>query len=103
MIQRPGAESAVELLGSKPAEVVNGEGPQVEDIVSGEALPLLQHHHLSPQQGQFDGRSQPTWPRTQHKTLRERGREICICTVDLLPNKEQGIEVKVPRGQCGHD
>ncbi len=71
VIQRPSAEFAVELLGSEPTEVVNGEGPQVKNIVPGEALSLLQHHHLSPQQGQFDGRSQPTWPSTQHKTLRE--------------------------------
>lgn len=76
VIQRPSAEFAVELLGSEPAEVTNGEGPQVENIVPGEGLSLLQHHHLSPQQGQLDGRSQPTWPSTQHKTLRERGRKL---------------------------
>lgn len=76
MIQRAGAEFSVELLGAKAAEITDGEGPQVENIVPGESLSFLQHHHLSPQQGQFDGRSQPTWPGTQHKTLSGRRREL---------------------------
>lgn len=55
MIQRSGAEFSVEGLGSEPAEVTNGEGPQVENVVPGERFPLLHHHHLSPQEGQLDG------------------------------------------------
>lgn len=74
VVQRASAEFAVELLGSELAEVTNGEGPQVEDVVPGERFSLLQHHHLSPQQGQFDGSPQPTWPGTQHQTLRGGGR-----------------------------
>lgn len=76
VIQRPSAEFAVELLGSEPPEIINSVGPQVQNIVPGERLSFLQHHHLSPQQGQFDGRSQPTRPCTQHKTLRERRWEL---------------------------
>lgn len=76
VIQRPAAEFAVELLGSEHTEVTNGEGPQVENIVPGERLSLLQHHHLSPQQGQLDGSSQPTWPSTQHVALRRENEEV---------------------------
>lgn len=76
VIQRPTAEFAVELLGSEHTEVTNGEGPQVENIVPGERLSLLQHHHLSPQQGQLDGSSQPTRPGTQHEALRREKEEV---------------------------
>lgn len=76
VVQRAGAEFAIELLGSELSEVVNGEGPQVENVVPGERVSLLQHHHLSPQQGQLDGSPQPTWPGTQHETLRGEGREF---------------------------
>ncbi|PWA31659.1 hypothetical protein CCH79_00006383, partial [Gambusia affinis] len=69
---RTSAEFAIELFGAELSEVTDGEGPQVEDVVPGELLPLLQQHHLSSQQGQFDGRPQPTWSRAQHQTLRER-------------------------------
>lgn len=72
MIQRPAAELSVELLGSEPAEVVNGEGPQVENVVPGERLSLFYHHHLSPEQGQFDGCSQAARPGAQHETLGEK-------------------------------
>lgn len=71
VIQRSGAELSVEGLGSEPAEVTNGEGPQVEHVVSGERLPLLHHHHLSPQEGQLDGCSEPTRPCAQNQTLGE--------------------------------
>lgn len=76
MIQRAGAESAVELLGGEPTQVADGVGPQVEDIVPGERLSLLDHHNLSPEQGQFDGCPQPTRPCTQHETLKRRRREL---------------------------
>lgn len=72
MIQRARAEFAIELFGSELAEVIDGVGPQMENIVSGECLPLLQQHHLSPQQGQFNGHSQATWTSTQHEALGER-------------------------------
>lgn len=74
MVQGPGAEFAVELFGSELAEVVDGEGPQVEDVVPGEVLPFVHQHHLGSQQGELDGRSQATWSSTQHQTL-EGGRE----------------------------
>lgn len=70
VVQGSRAELSVELLGSEAAEVADGVGPQVEHIVPGERLPLLQQHHLSPQQGQFDGRPQPTWPGAQNQTLK---------------------------------
>lgn len=75
VIQRSRAELPIELLGSEPTEITDGVGPQVEDIVPGESLPLLQHHHLSPEQGQFDGRPQPARPGAQDQTLRDGGND----------------------------
>lgn len=71
VIQRSRAELSVELLGSEAAEITDGVGPQVEDVVPGERLPLLQHHHLSAEQGQLDGRPQPARPSAQNHTLKK--------------------------------
>ena len=56
MVDGAGAELPVELLGSEAPEVVDGVGPEVEHVVPGEGVPLLDHHHLTAQQGQLDGR-----------------------------------------------
>lgn len=74
MIQRSGAELSVEGFGSEAAEVADGEGPEVEHVVPGEGFPLLHQHHLGPQEGQLDGRSEPAGPGAQHQNLgQERG------------------------------
>lgn len=62
-------ELAVELLGSEAPQVVNGEGPEVEHVVPGEGVSLLDHHHLTAQQGQLDGCPQTTWTPTDNQTL----------------------------------
>lgn len=56
MVDGASAELAIELLGSKAPEVLYGVGPQVEYVVPGEGVSLLNHHHLTPQQRQLDGR-----------------------------------------------
>ena len=77
VVQRAAAEFPIELLGSKAAQVVDGVGPQVQHVVPGERLALLQHHHLGPQKRQLYGCSQSTGARSQHQTLWERVRE-CV-------------------------
>lgn len=78
VVQRSGAEFAVELFGSELAEVVDCEGPQVENIVPGEVLPFLHQHHLGSQQRELNGCSQPTRSSTQHQTL-EGGQQEQTC------------------------
>lgn len=70
MVDGAGAELAVELLGSEAPQVVYGEGPEVEHIVPGEGVSFLDHHHLTAQQGQFDGRPQTTRAATDDQTLK---------------------------------
>lgn len=41
-----GAELAVELLSAEVPEVLDGVRPKVENIVSGERVPLLDHYHF---------------------------------------------------------
>lgn len=55
MIDSTSAELPIELLGSKAPEVVDGEGPKVQHVVSGERIPLLQEDHSGPQESQLDG------------------------------------------------
>lgn len=70
MIQSPRAKFAVELLGSQPTQVIDGVRPEVQHVIPGERVPLLQYHHLSPQQSQLYGCPQPARPCTQHQALR---------------------------------
>lgn len=74
MVDGTGAELPVELLGPQAPEVLDGEGPEVQHVVPGEGVSLLQQHHLGPQQGQFDGRAQAAWSSADDQTL-PAGRE----------------------------
>ena len=69
MIDGAGAELPVELLGPQAPQVLDGEGPEVEHVVPGEGVPLLQQDHLGPQEAQLDGRPQTAWPRADDQTL----------------------------------
>ena len=50
MIDGAGAELPVELLGPQAPEVLDGEGPEVEHVVPGEGVSLLQQHHFGPEE-----------------------------------------------------
>ena len=69
MIDGAGAELPVELLGPQAPEVLDGEGPEVEHVVPGEGVSLLQQHHFGPEEAQLDGRPQAAWPRADDQTL----------------------------------
>lgn len=85
MVDSAGAELPVELLGTEAPEVLDGEGPEVQHVVPGEGVPLLQQHHLGPQEGQLDGRTQAAWSSTDDQTLdteRERERDTVFALVN---------------------
>lgn len=46
MVYGSGAELAVELLSAEVPEVVDGVRPKMENVVPGERVPLLDHHHF---------------------------------------------------------
>lgn len=70
VVDGTGAELPVELFGPQAPEVLDGEGPEVQHVVPGEGISLLQQHHLGPEQSQFDGRAQAAWSGTDDETLR---------------------------------
>lgn len=55
MIDSTGAELSIELLGSEAPEVLDGEGPEVQHVVPGEGISLLQQHHLGTEERELDG------------------------------------------------
>lgn len=55
MIDSTSTELPIELLGPEAPEVLDGEGPEVQHIISGESISLLQNHNFGPQKSQFNG------------------------------------------------
>ncbi len=55
MIDSTSTELSIELLGPEAPEVLDGEGPEVQHIVPGEGVSLLQKNHFGPQESQLDG------------------------------------------------
>lgn len=58
MVDGTRAEFAIKLFGPEAPQVMNGEGPKVQHIVPREGVPLLNHHHFGPHQGELNGRAQ---------------------------------------------
>lgn len=54
MIDSTSTELSIELLGPEAPEVRDGEGPQVQHIVPGEGISLLQQHHFGSQESKLD-------------------------------------------------
>lgn len=69
MIDSTSTELPIELFGPKTPEILDGKGPEVQHIVSGKGISLLQNHNFGPQESQLDGCTQATWPRTNDQTL----------------------------------
>lgn len=55
MVYGSGAELAVELLSAEVPEVVDGVRPKMENVVPGERIPLLDHHHFGSEESQLYG------------------------------------------------
>lgn len=76
MIDSTGAELPIKLLGPEAPEVLDGERPEVEHVVPGESISLLQQHHFGAQKPKLDGCPQTTWPSTNDQTLGVREEQI---------------------------
>lgn len=53
MVYGASTKLSVELLCTKTPQILNGERPQMEDIVAGESISLLQQDHLGSQKAKF--------------------------------------------------
>ena len=67
VVDGAGAELAVELFGPHTSEVMDVVRPQMEDIVSGKAIPLFDHHHFGSEKLRFYGCPQTAWTRADHQ------------------------------------
>lgn len=79
VVNGAGAELPVELFGTEAPQVMDGEGPQVEHIVPGERVPLLQQHHPSSHEAQLYCCPQTAGPSPDDHTLtnqRQRGQQL---------------------------
>lgn len=63
------AELSIEFFGSKALEVVDGEGPEVQNIVPGKCVSFFNHHYFAAQQGQLDGCPQAAGAAADDQTL----------------------------------
>lgn len=46
MVDGACAELAIKFLSPKASEVMDGEGPEVQNVVSGKCVSLLDHYHF---------------------------------------------------------
>lgn len=46
VVNSTSAEFAIKLLGSESSEVMNSEGPKVQDVIPREGVSLLNNHHF---------------------------------------------------------
>lgn len=76
VIYRSSAELAIELLGTQTSEVMNCEGPEMQDIVPGKCVSLLYHHHFGPEESQLDRSPQATWTPSNYQALKVKARII---------------------------
>lgn len=75
MVDGASTEFPIELLGPQAPQVMDSEGPEVQDIVPGEGVPLLHHNHFGSQVGKFNGSAQATWSSSDDETLWGERRE----------------------------
>ena len=71
MVDGAGAELSEELLGSEGFQVVDEEGPEMEDVVARVAVTLLHYHSFASQQGDLNGSAQTTRPSTDDEYLKK--------------------------------
>ena len=64
------------MLGAKGLEVLDGPGPEVEDVVAGEGRPLLDHGHAHAQERGLDGGPEADGAGADHDHPRVGGQHV---------------------------
>lgn len=72
VIYGPGTKLSIKLFGPKAPQVMNGEGPEVQNIVPREGVSLLDHHHFGTHQSEFNGRPQAAGASSDDEALHKR-------------------------------
>ena len=75
MVYGSSTELAVELLSAEVLEVIYGVGPEVQHIVPGESVSLLDQNHFGSQEGQLNGCAKATGATANDQTLRRKKEE----------------------------
>lgn len=70
-------EFAIKLFGAEASQVMNGVGPEVQHVVPGEGVPLLDHHHPGAHQSELDGGAQAARTSSDDEALKREG-EISV-------------------------
>lgn len=68
---------AIKLFGAEASQVMNGVGPEVQYVVPGEGVPLLDHHHPGAHQSELDGGAQAAGASSDDEALKREG-EISV-------------------------
>lgn len=73
-----GTKFAIKLFGAEASQVMNGVGPEVQHVIPGEGVPLLDHHHLGAHQGKLDGGAQAAGASSDDEALKKRKGDISV-------------------------
>lgn len=60
---------SIKLLGSEATQVLDGERPEMEDVVPGESVSLFHEHHPRSQKTQLDSCTKPAWSCAYYQAL----------------------------------
>lgn len=77
VVYRSGTELAIKLFCPKTPQVMDGEGPKVQHVVSGEGVSLLNHHHFDTHQSELNGCPQTTGTSSYNEALNKRPGQMC--------------------------
>lgn len=91
VVNGSGTEFAIKLFGAEASQVMNGVGPEVQHVVPGERVPLLDHHHLGTHQGELDGSAQAAGASTDDEALKRQGKSSSTWRNEPLYEKEKNL------------
>jgi hypothetical protein len=69
MVHGSGAKFGEKYFDPEKLEVLNDEGPEVEDVVAGKVVPLLDDQRTPAQQLTLDGGPKTAWPAAHNASL----------------------------------
>ena len=79
MVDCSSTKLPVELLCAQLPQILDGKGPEMEDVVPGEAPSLLDHHHLCSQEYAVDGHTQADGASPNDEDSHICGGFLCVC------------------------
>lgn len=87
---------AIKLFGAEASQVMNGVGPKVQNVVPGEGVPLLDHHHLGAHQSELDGGAQAAGAASDDEALKRKGEIFVVELKGTATWRNESIMKKKP-------